>query len=77
MTIKREGMSTNVQPATLVKAMMESEPCFFAQATPIPLNTTQLDPRMLAAVGLMMKAARWHAQQQIDFWRELTVVEER
>lgn len=67
--------SLNIQPATLVKAMMESEPCLFANASPVQIDPSSVDPKTLFVIGLMTKAARWHAQLQVDFWRELTVVD--
>jgi hypothetical protein len=58
----KEISGRNIQPDTLVKLMVQSEPCLFSNQA-----------RNLATVELRLRAvAQWHADLQVEFWKELS-----
>jgi hypothetical protein len=58
----RETSGRNIQPEMLVKLMAQSEPCLFSNQV-----------RNLATIELRLRAAaQWHADLQVEFWRELS-----
>jgi len=74
-----DRQSRNIQPATLIKLMTESEPCLFAnKSEPVvsPVAREAVIPSrdfpsacVRNAVARMMNAVRWHAQLQVSFDR--------
>jgi hypothetical protein len=82
----KESRTTNVQPALLIKLMKESEPCLFSNksepaVSPVekPVDTGLLPsyPSMhpwipvVSSFPKMVEITRWHADLQIQAWREL------
>lgn len=68
---EKEKKTTNIQPSLLIKLMAESEPCLFSNKSPVAVVPYQHDPRLLKIRDNMMDVARWHAQLQVSFEREL------
>jgi len=60
-----------VQPGLLVKLMAESEPCLFANRSPVAVIPYSPSPGLLKIRDNMMDVARWHAQLQVSFDRNL------
>jgi hypothetical protein len=65
--------SHNIQPQTLIQAMIESEPCLFGNANPVDVKTVHIDSRELLMLSEVLEAARSHARYQVEFWQELAV----
>ena len=63
--------SYNIQPQTLIRAFIESEPCLFANKNLVQIEPTHIDVRSLYMLGQVLEAAKSHARYQVDFWREL------
>jgi len=66
---EREKKTTNVQPALLIKLMVESEPCLFANKSTPAIVPYSLPPELKKIIDRMMDIARWHAQLQVSFDR--------
>jgi hypothetical protein len=64
--------SHNIQPQTLIQAMIESEPCLFGNANPVDVKTVHVDSRELLMIGEVLEAAKFHARYQVEFWQELS-----
>jgi hypothetical protein len=63
--------SANIQPGLVVKLMAASEPCLFSNKNPIEVKPVVVDPKVFLALGQMLEAAKFHAEYQIEFWKEL------
>jgi hypothetical protein len=63
--------SHNIQPQTLIQAMIESEPCLFGNANPVDVKTVHVDSRELLMIGEVLEAAKSHAKYQVEFWQDL------
>lgn len=63
--------SINVQPNTLVKAMISSERCLFSNQTEIAVAPRIVDPILYFRVARMHQIAKWHAKIQVDFGYEM------
>jgi len=68
---KREQKTTNVQPSLMVKLMMESEPCLFANKNQPAVVPYIISPKLMVIRDKMLDIARWHAQLQVSFDRTL------
>lgn len=71
LAYEAEQKSHNIQPSTLVMALVESEPGLFNNENLVPVIPTTLDPKALFMLGRMLEAAKFHAEYQIAFWKEL------
>lgn len=68
---EKEKNTTNVQPALLIKLMMEAEPCLFANKSEPAAKPYVMPPQLLLGYALCCHAVQRHAQEQIDFFVEL------
>jgi len=68
-TTNREQKTTNVQPALMVKLMMESEPCLFANKSQPAVIPYRMPHNLMVIRDKMLDISRWHAQLQISFER--------
>jgi len=68
---EKKATGTNVQPGLLIKLMAESEPCLFSNKSPVAVVPYRPNPKLLAIRDRMMDVARWHAQLQVSFDRNL------
>lgn len=68
---REKKTGTNIQPGMLIKLMAESEPCLFANKSPLAVIPYEPSPLMLKVRDQMMDIARWHAQLQVSFERTL------
>jgi len=68
---QREQRSTNVQPALMVKLMMESEPCLFANKNQPAVIPYRMPYHLMIIRDRMLDIARSHAQLQVRFFKEL------
>jgi len=68
---QREQRSTNVQPALMVKLMMESEPCLFANKNQPAVIPYRMPYHLMIIRDRMLDIARWHARLQVSFERTL------
>ena len=69
---QREQKATNIQPALMVKLMMESEPCLFANKNQPAVIPYKMPYHLMIIRDRMLDIARSHAQLQIQFFKELT-----
>jgi hypothetical protein len=69
----KKTLSTNIQPALLVKLMQDSEPCLFANKSNPVVNPVEksINVQFLFSYYQMIQIARWHADLQMQFWDEL------
>lgn len=65
----RQG--TNIQPATLVKAMVSSEPCLFSNQSEVAIKPMVVDAMFYYRIAKLREIALWHARLQVDFYMEL------
>lgn len=63
--------SINVQPRMVAELLAQSEPCLFANRSPVAVKPYELPPLMAVAYALMYDVARWHASLQVSFDRSL------
>jgi len=63
--------STNIQPDLVARLLATSEPCLFANRSPVAVKPYELPPIMVVAYALMYDVARWHASLQVSFDRSL------
>jgi len=63
--------SINVQPRMVAELLAQSEPCLFANRSPVVVKPYELPPIMAVAYALMYDVARWHASLQVSFDRSL------
>lgn len=63
--------SINVQPDTLVKAMISSERCLFSNQTDLAITPRVIDPMLYFRFARMHQIAKWHAKIQVDFDYEM------
>jgi len=68
---EKKATGTNIQPGMLIKLMAESEPCLFANKSPLAVIPYTPSPLLLKVRDQMMDIARWHAQLQVSFERTL------
>lgn len=68
---QKEIRSANIQPALLVKLMMEAEPCLFNNKSEPAVKPYVMPPQLLLSYAVCCDAVRRHAQEQIDFFVEL------
>jgi len=68
---EREQKTTNVQPALMVKLMMESEPCLFANKSKPAVIPYKMPYHLMIIRDRMLDIARSHAQLQVQFFNEL------
>jgi len=68
---EREQKTTNVQPALMVKLMMESEPCLFANKSQPAVVPYRMPYQLMVIRDRMLDISRWHAQLQVSFERNL------
>jgi len=68
---ERERKTTNVQPALMVKLMMESEPCLFANKNKPVVVPYKMPYNLMVIRDRMLDISRWHAQLQVSFERIL------
>lgn len=61
--------TTNIQPGLLVKLMAESEPCLFANKSPLAVVPYTPSPELQKIKDRLMDICRWHAQLQVSFDR--------
>lgn len=63
--------STNIQPNTLVKAMVASEPCLFSNQTDLAVVPKVVDAMFYFRIAKLHEIAIWHAALQVAFDLEL------
>lgn len=63
--------SINVQPRMVAELLARSEPCLFANASPVAVVPYEMNPMLTVAYALMYDAVRWHADLQVSFDRSL------
>lgn len=63
--------SINVQPRMVAELMAQSEPCLFANKSPVAVVPYEANPILTVAYALMYDVARWHASLQVSFDRSL------
>jgi len=68
---QREQKTTNVQPGLMVKLMMESEPCLFANKSQPAVVPYRIPQHLMVIRDRMLDISRWHAQLQVSFERNL------
>jgi len=68
---QREQKTTNVQPGLMIKLMMESEPCLFANKSQPAVVPYRMPYHLMAIRDKMLDISRWHAQLQVSFERNL------
>lgn len=68
-TVTKQG--TNIQPDTLVKAMVASEPCLFSNESVVVIEPKIVDPMFYYRIAKLREIALWHAAIQIAFEKEL------
>jgi len=71
---EREQKTTNIQPALLIKLMMDAEPCLFVNQNKPATKPYELPPQLFISYAMCCNAAKSHAQEQIDFFNELDLV---
>jgi Fe-S-cluster containining protein len=69
---EKEKKTTNIQPALLIKLMMEAEPCLFANKSKPAIKPYEISPNIFTMYMFFLEAARKHAKIQIDFDKSLT-----
>ena len=67
----REQKTINVQPGLMVKLMMESEPCLFANKSQPAVIPYRMPHHLMVIRDRMLDISRWHAQLQVSFERIL------
>ena len=67
---KKKEETTNVQPALLIKLMMESEPCLFNNKSEPAVVPTQMPAEWASLMGIYHQTAKWHGALQAKFERE-------
>jgi len=68
---QREQKTINVQPGLMVKLMMESEPCLFANKSQLAVTPYEMPHHLTLIRDRMLDISRWHAQLQVSFERSL------
>lgn len=68
---EKEKKTTNIQPALLIKLMMDAEPCLFVNQNELATKPYELPPQLFISYAMCCSAAKSHAQEQIDFFAEL------
>jgi len=71
---EQEKKTTNIQPALLIKLMMDAEPCLFVNQNEPAVKPYELPPQLFISYAMCCNAAKSHAQEQIDFFHELDLV---
>lgn len=66
-----ELISTNIRPQMVRDLLIRSEPCLFSNKNMVVTSPQEVDCMHLYRTGQMLVWARWHAEIQIRFWKEL------